>query len=70
MTLKDRLLNRLELGAYVLEGLLRLGLISGAALAAVLGQIALALILALVAFGMLLRVWRLRRRGPRVRSES
>lgn len=70
MTLKDRFLDRVELGACVLEGLIRVGLVSGAALAGVLGQIALALILALVAFGMTLRVWRLRRRGPRVRSKS
>ena len=40
-----------------------MGLVSGAALAATLGQIALALILALIALGMLLRVWRLRQRG-------
>lgn len=42
--------------------LVRYGLVSFAGVTALLGQIALALVLAVIAAGMFLRVWRLRRR--------
>lgn len=42
----------------LIEAAIRLGLVSGAALAALLGQFMLALLLAILAFGLFLRLWR------------
>ena len=42
----------------LLEAAVRLGLLSGAALAALLGQFMLALLLAFLALGLFLRLWR------------
>jgi hypothetical protein len=47
-----------EGAGYALEAAVRFGLISGAAVAAFLGQFVLALVLAVVAVGMFLRLWR------------
>jgi hypothetical protein len=53
------LLGRLlEGSAYLLEAAVRLGLVSGAAVAAFLGHAVLALVLAALALGMFVRFWR------------
>ena len=56
-----RFLNPEAFG-LALEAAVRLGLVSSSAVALAVGQIALAIVLALVALGMFLRFWRLRRR--------
>lgn len=56
--------------AAILEVLLRFGFMSGAALALAIGHFVLALVLAAIALGMFLRVWRLRRSGVRPRTGS
>ncbi len=43
---------------YLLEAAVRLGLVSGATVAALLGQVVLAVVLAVLAVGMFLRLWR------------
>lgn len=53
----------------ILEALLRFGFISGAAVSVAIGHFLLALVLALVAAGMFLRVWRLRRTGQQPRPK-
>jgi hypothetical protein len=56
--LKISLANTLD-GIWVgVELAARLGLIGGAAFAAAIGQVLLALILAAIALGLFLRVWR------------
>ena len=58
-----RLASLLEGIGMLLEALVRIGLLSSSAIALLLGQVALAVVLGLVAFGMFLRVWRLRKRA-------
>jgi hypothetical protein len=48
----------LEGAGYMLEAAVRLGLVSGAAVAAFFGQVVLAVVLGAIALGMFLRVWR------------
>ena len=48
----------LEGAGYALEALVRLGFMSGAAVAAFFGQVVLAVVLAAIAAGMFLRLWR------------
>lgn len=48
----------LEGAGYALEAAVRLGLVSGAAVAAFFGQVILAVVLAAIAVGMFLRLWR------------
>jgi hypothetical protein len=72
-TAKTRLAAVLEAAGYTLELLLRIGLLSGAAIAAVLGQLVLAGVLCLIAFGVFLRFKRRRiseRKPELVGSES
>lgn len=47
-----------EGAGYALEAAVRVGLVSGAAVAVFFGQIALAVVLAFAAAGMFLRLWR------------
>lgn len=48
----------LEGAGYALEALVRVGLVSSSAIAALLGQFVLAAVLGIVAVGMFLRLWR------------
>lgn len=48
----------LEGTGYALEAAVRFGLMSGAAVAAFFGQVVLAVVLAAIAAGMFLRLWR------------
>jgi hypothetical protein len=48
----------LEGAGYALEAAVRFGLVSGAAVAAFFGQVVLAVVLAAIAVGMFLRLWR------------
>lgn len=50
--------DMLEGAGWLLEAALRLGLVSGSAIAAVLGQFVLALVLGALAFGLFVRLWR------------
>jgi hypothetical protein len=47
-----------EGAGYAFEAAVRFGLVSGAAVAAFFGQVVLALVLAIIAAGMFLRLWR------------
>lgn len=62
--MKTRVADLLELAGRLPEGLVGIGAISGAAIAAAVGQFVLALVLAAVALGMFLRFKRGRLRKP------
>ena len=57
--------NWIEGAVQALEILLRFGVVTGAGIAAALGQFVLAVVLLFVATGLFLRMWRLRRRRSR-----
>ena len=57
----ERLMRWFEGTGYVFALLVRVGLVSSAAIAAVLGQFALAGALVVLVVGISLRLWRLRR---------
>jgi hypothetical protein len=48
----------LEGAGYLLEAAVRVGLVSGAAVAAFIGQFVLAAVLGVIALGMFIRLWR------------
>ncbi len=66
--MKKRAADLLELAGFVLQGLVGVGAISGAAIAAAVGQFVLALVLAAVALGVFLRFKRGRLRKPSATS--
>lgn len=55
---KSSVSSALEGAGYLLEAAVRIGIVSGAAVAAFLGQIVLAVVLSVVAVGMFIRLWR------------
>jgi len=58
MPRRPTVLNALQGTGYLLEAAVRFGLLSAAAVAAVLGQFLLAAVLGAVAVGMFVRLWR------------
>lgn len=52
------LATALEGAGYLLEAAVRVGLVSGAAVAAFIGQFVLAAVLGVIALGMFIRLWR------------
>lgn len=66
--MKTRVADLLELAGLVLQGLVGVGAISGAAIAAAVGQSVLALVLAAVALGVFLRLKRGQLRKPSATS--